>query len=204
MLVKTDWQGREVLAVPVKYHHGDLTYKAGKIYVAVNYGRFNDPAGKSDNHVLIYDASDLKLTATYPVPEVKHGAGAIAAFDKGFMLTGGLPNDAKNYPGNLLYEYDENFQFIRQRQAAPWTLSGVQTILKVANGWLLGCHVKKLLFYDENFKPISADTLDVTHGIMQHPASGKLFYAQSVLIKGKGWQATVYPLDKQILTAPAR
>ena len=48
MLVKTDWQGKEIKAVKVPYHHGDMCLKDNRIYVAVNFGRFNDPAGNAD------------------------------------------------------------------------------------------------------------------------------------------------------------
>ncbi|MBT4694520.1 MAG: hypothetical protein HOB73_14370, partial [Planctomycetaceae bacterium] len=42
-LVKSDAEGKVVKKIEVASHHGDLCHVAGRIYVAVNYGKFNDP-----------------------------------------------------------------------------------------------------------------------------------------------------------------
>src|SRR5690242_11007540 len=77
-LVKTDRTGKVVKVVDVANHHGDLCFHEGKIYVAVNFGKFNDSKGNADSWVYVYDASDLSLLAKYRTPEVFHGAGGIA------------------------------------------------------------------------------------------------------------------------------
>ena len=194
MLVKTDWQGKEIKAVKVPYHHGDMCLKDNRIYVAVNFGRFNDPAGNAKNFIYVYDANDLKKVAEYKVDEVKYGAGAITPTENGFMVAGGLPPDPANYPANLLYEYDKDFKFIGCIKVAPWTLSGVQVIYKAPGGWLLAGHRNRVIVCDNNFKFLSDEGYNATHGIMRHPVTGKFYRAVSVLAKDKGWQATVYPL----------
>ena len=198
MLVKTDWQGKEIKAVKVPYHHGDMCLKDNRIYVAVNFGRFNDPAGNAKNFIYVYDANDLKKIAEYKVDEVKYGAGAIAPTENGFMVTGGLPPDPANYPANLLYEYDKDFKFIGCIKVAPWTLSGVQVIYKAPGGWLLAGYRSRIIVCDNNFNFLSDEGYNATHGIMRHPVTGKFYRAVSVLVKGKGWQATVYPLPVKL------
>ena len=113
-LVKTDLTGKKLLELPVRNHHGDLCVHDNKVYVIANYGKFNNPAGLADNHVMIYDTASLKLIKSIPLPEVKHGGGAIARTNNGFMITGGLPGDEQKFPGNILYEYDNDFKFIKQ------------------------------------------------------------------------------------------
>src|SRR6187402_2595613 len=50
-LVKTDLNGKIVAKRTVADHHGDLCHHNGKVYVAVNLGKFNLPAGKEDSWV---------------------------------------------------------------------------------------------------------------------------------------------------------
>ncbi len=59
-MVKTDLAGKVLQRVPADNHQGDLCHHAGKIYVAVNLGKFNRPAGEADSWVYIYDAATLK------------------------------------------------------------------------------------------------------------------------------------------------
>ena len=197
MLVKTDWQGKEVKAVKVPYHHGDLCLKDGKIFVAVNFGKFNNPAGNARNFIYVYNASDLQKVAEYPVNEVMHGAGAIAVAENGFMVTGGLPADPAKYPANLLYEYDKDFKFIGCIEVAPWTLSGVQVILNIPGGWLLAGHRNRVIVCGKDFKFLGDEGFNATHGMMRHPVSGKLYRAVSVYTADKRWKATVYDLSVQ-------
>ena len=58
-LVKTDMEGTLLKQVPVANHHGDLCFHDGKLYVAVNLGKFNDPEGNADSWVYVYDAETL-------------------------------------------------------------------------------------------------------------------------------------------------
>jgi hypothetical protein len=50
-LVKTDLQGRLLRRIPADDHHGDLCFAAGKVYVAVNLGKFNAPPGAANSWV---------------------------------------------------------------------------------------------------------------------------------------------------------
>src|SRR5690606_29746611 len=50
-LVKTNLDGDLLKSVPVANHHGDLCHHDGKLYVAVNLGKFNDPQGNADSWV---------------------------------------------------------------------------------------------------------------------------------------------------------
>src|SRR4051812_35321676 len=77
-LVKTDMQGRLMKRVKAASHHGDLCVVKDKVFVAVNLGPFNLPAGKADSWVYAYDAATLDLLTRQPVPELVHGAGGIA------------------------------------------------------------------------------------------------------------------------------
>ena len=60
-LVRTTKDGKETHRVDVKSHHGDLTHHNGRVYVAVEFGQFNQPAGKTDSWIYVYAADDLRL-----------------------------------------------------------------------------------------------------------------------------------------------
>jgi hypothetical protein len=69
-LVKTDLTGKVLLKVPVDNHHGDLCLHEGKLYVAVNLGKFNDPEGNADSWVYVYDADSLNEVARHETQDV--------------------------------------------------------------------------------------------------------------------------------------
>ena len=77
-LVKTDSSGKVTKKIAVGNHHGDLCHADGKIYVAVNFGKFNDPEKQADSWVYVYDADSLEVIAKHNVPELVYGAGGIA------------------------------------------------------------------------------------------------------------------------------
>ncbi len=152
VLVKTDRQGRLLKQVPVASHHGDLCYENGKLYVAVNLGKFNEPPGKADSWVYVYDAADLRELARHPVPEVVHGAGGMACHAGRFMVVGGLPADIEE---NYVYEYDRDFRFVRRHViASGQTYRGIQTVAYAQGSWWFGCYgtPKILLKTDEEFR----------------------------------------------------
>ena len=64
-LVKTNSTGKVLKKIEVGNHHGDLCHHDGRIYVAVNFGRFNDAQGNADSWVYVYDASDLSLVSKH-------------------------------------------------------------------------------------------------------------------------------------------
>lgn len=151
-LVKTDVDGRVLKHVPVASHHGDLCYKDGRVYVAVNLGKFNETAGKEDSWVYVYDAETLAEVARHPVPELVHGAGGMAYHDGKFIIIGGLPPGVNE---NYVYQYDESFRFQKRHVlASGYTLMGIQTVTHADGAWWFGCYGKPavLLRSDEKFQ----------------------------------------------------
>ena len=71
-LVKTDRSGRVQKKVDVTNHNGDLCFLDGKLYVAVNLGKFNDPKGNANSWVYVYNADTLDLIAKHETQEVFH------------------------------------------------------------------------------------------------------------------------------------
>jgi len=151
-LVKTDSQGKLLLQIPVASHHGDLCYHDGRIFVAVNLGKFNQPAGQAKSWVYEYDASTLKERNRFPVPEVVHGAGGMDFANGSFFVVGGLP---RGIPENYLYEYTPDFQFQKRHVLKSGeTLLGIQVAHFHGGVWWLGCYGKPpvLLKADAKFQ----------------------------------------------------
>jgi hypothetical protein len=137
-LVKTDLAGKLLKHVPADNHQGDLCHHNGKIYVAVNLGKFNQPAGKADSWVYIYDADTLAELGRQRVPELVHGAGGMACDGRRFLIVGGLPEDVNE---NYLYEYDLDLKFQRRHVlASGHTHLGIQTIEFDGQSWWFGCY----------------------------------------------------------------
>ncbi len=165
-LVKTDRDGRIVKQVPVGRHHGDLCHNDGKLYVAVNFGKFNDPDGNADSWVYVYDAGDLSLVAKHETPQVVHGAGGIAYHDGKFMVVGGLPTGVEV---NDIYEFDPAFN-LQQKHVlkSGWTQLGIQTATFADGHWWFGCYgtPKILLVADETFENVRRYEFDCSLGIV--------------------------------------
>lgn len=137
-LVKTDRAGKVLKSIPVANHHGDLCIDDGKLYVAVNYGKFNRPAGEADNAILVYNADDLALIAEHPVPEAVHGAGGIGVRDGHFFVVGGLPEGVEE---NYVFEYDNSFKFLKKHIIpSGYTRLGIQTAAFADGQWWFGCY----------------------------------------------------------------
>lgn len=137
-LVKTNFSGKIIKSVPADDHQGDLCVVGGKVYVAVNLGKFNQHPGKAISLVYVYDSTNLNILEKHPVPEVVHGAGAIAEQNGKFIIAGGLPPDLDE---NYLYEYDKDFRFIqRHTLASGYTKLGIQTATYSKGAWWFGCY----------------------------------------------------------------
>lgn len=163
-LVKTDRNGKLLKKIPVRSHHGDLCHHRGRIYVAVNFGNFNDPAGKADSWVYVYDADDLSLLAKHQVPQVFHGAGGIAHHDGQFIVVGGLPQGVEE---NYAYQYDRRFQFIRKHVIrSGYTRLGIQTAAFADGHWWFGCYGTQLLKVERSFKLVGKYAFDCGVGIV--------------------------------------
>jgi hypothetical protein len=184
-LVKTDLEGRILKQVPAPDHQGDLCHHDGRIYVAVNLGKFNEPAGKADSWVFVYDADTLAELARHPVPELVHGAGGMEYHDGKFFVVGGLPPGVDE---NYVYEYDSAFKFQRRHVlASGYTLMGIQTVAFSEGEWWFGCYgkPKMLLRADASFQFTGKWEFDGSYGIV--PLGGKRFLvADNKVIKDKG------------------
>lgn len=169
VLIKTDLEGRVLKQVKVANHHGDLCFQNGKVYVAVNLGKFNQPPGRADSWVYVYDAEDLKELARHRTPELVHGAGGIAWHDGRFLVVGGLPAGVEE---NYLYQYDASFHFLRRHVLASGsTRMGIQTAAFADGFWWFGCYGKPpiLLKADPDFKLVGKYKFDAGLGIVGLP-----------------------------------
>lgn len=195
-LVKTDAAGKIVRQVPVADHHGDLCYHGGKVFVAVNLGKFNRPAGEAVSLVYVYDADDLDLIAKYPVDELVHGAGGMAEHDGRFYIVGGLPSGAVE---NYVYEYEfrDTFRFIRRHTlGGGYTLMGIQTIAFADGGWWFGCYgdPKILLTAAADFSDVRRFEQDASLGLVPL-GKGKFLVARGTSKKGIGCTARLVPAN---------
>lgn len=164
-LVRSDLKGKVLDRIKVLNHHGDLCFEGGKVYVAVNLGKFNELAGQEDSWVFVYDAGTLKELARYKVPELVHGAGGLS-FSKGrFFVVGGLP---QGFTENYIYEYDTNFKFIK-RHIIPsgYTYKGIQTAEFHEGQWWFGCYGNpKLIKTDAKFQILDKSDFNASLGIV--------------------------------------
>ncbi len=184
-LVKTNLKGKVIKKIEVGDHHGDLCHHNGKIYVAVNFGRFNDPEGNADSWVYVYDADTLKEMARHETQEVFHGAGGIGYRDSHFFVVGGLPDGVEE---NYVYEYDGEFKFLTKHVIkSGHTHLGIQTATFAHDRWWFGCYgePKMLLVTDADFQLLGRYEFDCSLGIEGLP-DGRLLSASGRCEKDKG------------------
>lgn len=187
-LVKTDRDGKVQKQVPVANHHGDLCYHAGKLYVAVNLGKFNDPQGQADSWVYVYRADDLSFVAKHATPEVFYGAGGIGVRNGRFYVVGGLPDGVDE---NYVYEYDDRFRYVRKHViASGHTHLGIQTATFAHERWWFGCYgaPQILLVADADFNLLGRYEFDCSLGIVGLP-DGRLLSASGKCDKDRGCTA---------------
>lgn len=180
VLVKTDAQGRQVGRVEVPSHYGDLTWHDGKVYVAVNLGKFNQEPGAAQSWVYVHDAASLALLAKHAVPEVVHGAGGMEWHDGRFFVVGGLTATRTE---NDVYEYTEAFAFVRRHViASGQTLMGIQTVCRGRDGaWWFGCYGKPAvtLCTDDAFALRGIYVFDSSVGIARTESDGVLLIGKN-------------------------
>ncbi|MEZ6131153.1 MAG: hypothetical protein R3C59_20970 [Planctomycetaceae bacterium] len=189
-LVKSDLNGRLLKKVPVANHHGDLCYHEGKLYVAVNLGKFNDPKGNADSWVFVYDAHTLREISRHEVQEVFHGAGGIGFRDDHFFVVGGLPDGVEE---NYVYEYDGLFKFVKKHVIrSGHTHLGIQTATFAHDRWWFGCYgdPKILLVTDADFQMKGRYEFDCSLGI-EGLSEGRLLSATGRCEKDKGCTGSV-------------
>ena len=134
--------------------------------MAVNLGKFNDPAGNADSWVYVYDADDLSLLKKHKTPEVFHGAGGIGFCDGRFFVVGGLPAGVKE---NYVYEYDRDFRFVKKHVIhSGHTLMGIQTAAFADGHWWFGCYgnPQVMLKTDKSFGLVGKYQFDCSLGIV--------------------------------------
>lgn len=200
-LVKTDLAGKVVKRVDVADHHGDLCFVDGKVYVAVNLGKFNDPAGNADSWVYVYDAEDLSLAARHATPEVFHGAGGIAHDGGRFLVVGGLPDDVEE---NYSYEYDGEFNFVKRHALdGGHTHLGIQTAAFADGHWWFGCYGRPrsdaapatppiLLKADAALTKVERFEFDCSLGVLPI-GGGKFLIARGGHVDGNGHTGKLVP-----------
>lgn len=191
-LVKTDRQGKLLKKIPVANHHGDLCHHDGRIYVAVNLGKFNDPAGNADSWIYVYDAQSLDEIARHEVQEVFHGAGGIGVHQGQFYVVGGLPDGVEE---NYVYQYDADFRFVKKHVIpSGHTHLGIQTATFAHGRWWFGCYGSPaiLLVTDENFKQPQRYEFNCSLGIEALP-DGQLLVASGRCQKETGCTGWVQP-----------
>ena len=136
-IVKTDLKGHVLVTRKAPTHQGDLCYKDGLVYVAVNRGMFNFESSGT-GMVTAYDAKTLEPVRTWMIPEVRHGAGGMTWRGDRFFVIGGLPS---THEFNYVYEYDKDFKFIRRHDLATgFTLMGIQTAAYENGRFLFGIY----------------------------------------------------------------
>ncbi len=172
-LAKTDMTGKVLKVIDVCWHHGDLCLHDGKLYVAVNQGKFNQEA-KAKNDVYVYNAADLTYITKYPVPELRHGAGGMDWYDGHFYVVGGLP---KGYEHNFVYKYDEQFRFI-DRYVIPsgYTKLGIQTACFAKDTWFFGTYSGTTLICSADLKYKGFSRAHTSLGLTYLP-DGRFLYA---------------------------
>jgi len=188
-LVKTDLNGKVLTKVPVANHHGDLYIHDGKLFVAVNLGKFNDPKGNADSWVYVYDSATLKEIARHEVQEVFHGAGGIGIRNGHFFVVGGLPEGVEE---NYVYEYDGEFKFLKKHAIqSGHTHLGIQTATFAHGRWWFGCYGKPaiLLVTDADFQMKGRYEFDCSLGIVGL-RDGRLLSASGKCEKDKGCTGT--------------
>ncbi len=123
-VVKTDLSGKVLVSRAAPSHQGDLCFKDGVVYVAVNRGRFNTET-RGVSQVTAYDAKTLEPLKTVSLSEMPHGSGGMTWKGDRFYLVGGLPlRHEKNY----VYEYTSDFTFVKRHELdTGFTWMGIQT-----------------------------------------------------------------------------
>jgi len=190
-MVKTDRLGKILKRVPAVSHHGDLCFHRGKIYVAVNLGQFNNPEGKADSWIYVYQPDTLELLEKHAVPEVFHGAGGMDVRGDHFYVVGGLPNGVEE---NYVYEYDATFQFVtRHVIMSGWTNVGIQTAAWHDDAWWFGCYGSPnvLLKTDAAFQMLGRYDFEAALGIVG-VANDRFLVARDVTTEDKRYRGVLH------------
>ena len=184
-LVKTDLQGKLLKQIKVVTHHGDLCCHEGKLYVAVNLGKFNDPAGNADSWVYVYDAESLEELARHETQEAIYGAGGIGFRAGHFFIDDDWPDAVDE---NYVFEYDGSFKFLKGHVIrSGHTHLGIQTATFAHDRWWFGCYgtPQTLLVTNAEFEMQGRYEFNCSLGVEGLP-DGRLLVASGQCDKVKG------------------
>jgi hypothetical protein len=188
VLVKTDLDGALVRKIDVPGHHGDLCFHRGRIYVAVNFGSFNDPEGNADNDVFVYDADSLELLSRHDIPQVKHGAGGMTWQKGRFIVIGGLP---EGYEENYFYEYDSDFRFLgRKVVQSGYSRLGIQAITSSGKLLWCGCYGNALLRVTDDYQMTGRWEFNCGYGLI-HVGGKRYMITQGLYDEATGHGGTL-------------
>ena len=139
-VVKTDLTGKILASREAPSHQGDMCYKDGVVYVAVNRGKFNTET-RGVSQVTAYDAKTLEPMWTKSLPDMPHGAGGMTWKGDRFYIIGGLPlKHEKNY----VYEYTSDFKFVKRYDLdTGFTWMGIQTAAHEDDTFYFGIYGSK-------------------------------------------------------------
>jgi len=189
-LVKTDREGKLLAEAEAPSHQGDVVWVDGKLYCAVNLGAFNQPAGKADSWVYVYDDESLELLSKHKVQEVVHGAGGMTYHDGIFTVIGGLPG---HHTKNYAYLYSMEFQPLEKRNIeSGHSYLGIQTACYLDGRYWFGTYDKEdsLLVTDGQHAFQKRLDLNGSYGIAPW-TEGHWLRATSIKGEEKGaWGAT--------------
>ncbi len=204
VLVKTNASGAPLARVTVPRHYGDLTWHGGKVYVAANFGAFNEEPGKAKSWVCVHDAETLALLASNAVPEVVHGAGGMEWYNGHFFVVGGLP---ATHTANYVYEYTESFAFVQRHVIeSGQTYRGIQTVCRGRDGtWWFGCYGKSsqsvTLRTDDHFKFLGKHIFDTSIGIARTKNDDVLSVAKGIKKEKKRNTGSVHTVKTDVILA---
>ena len=137
-IIKTGTDGKIENIVDAPWHHGDCCFYGGKLYVAVNLGKFNTK-DKADNYVYIYDA-DLNFIEKIALPEIAGGLGGITHHNGSFYAVGGIH---ESEPAFKICKYSKDFKLEKEYFVPVGdSLWGVQTICRANGRFWLGVYLQ--------------------------------------------------------------
>ena len=170
-LFRSDAKGNIEHMVDVEYHHGDVCIANGKLYCAVNKGKFNQnpTENKAKNFVYVYDLN-LRCIQIIPINNMPEGLGAIEYHNGKFYLGGGCYKEEKTFK---IFQFSEDFKFEKSYEIPvgnSWL--GVQTIARAHGKFWLGCYTVKgdkykLWEADDNFNIIKKHKFNGALGIAE-------------------------------------
>lgn len=177
-LVKTDTAGQILVEVEAPDHQGDLCWHDGKVVVAVNHGKFNDPDEAHDSYAYVYDAATLELLERHPLPEARYGAGGICRAGGHWVVVTGLPVELADDPraANEVHLYDDAFHHVRTVWLpGGWTRLGIQTATYASGRFLFGCYgsPRVTLVASPDLQHVRRiEGLDCAYGVAAIPGGG--------------------------------